>query len=125
MKSTVKKLIVSALVFGVLPWTALADKFKNYEIRVIRERYFNKTSRYELGAQFTAVMNDAFVYSYLGTGLMGYHFNNSFALELSGSVGFSLEKEEKRILKDEFDVRTQIFRTCYSLEGALQYTPIY
>jgi len=102
-----------------------AEQFENYQVRVIRPRYFNKGGRYELGGQITAVMNDSFVYSYLGTGILGYHFNNTMALELQGSVGFSLDKEEKRVLKDEFEVRTQIFRTFYSFEGAVQYTPIY
>lgn len=123
-KQSLKAVLLLLAVVGSC-YPAYAEEFKEYQIRVMRPRFFNKIGRYELGAQFTAVMNDSFVYSYLGTGILGYHFSNTMAIELQGSVGFSLDKEEKRVLKDEFDVRTQIFRTFYSFEGALQYTPIY
>ena len=122
IKTFVKALLV--VVLPLVPEIASA-RFENYQIRVVRPRYFNKGGRFELGAQGTAVMNDTFVYTYMATGILGYHFSNTLALEFAGSVGFSMDKEEKRILKDEFDVRTQIFRTFYSAEGALQYTPIY
>ena len=38
------------------------ERFKNVEIRVIRPRYFTKRKRVELGAQFTSIMNESFIY---------------------------------------------------------------
>jgi outer membrane beta-barrel protein len=101
------------------------EKFDDYEVRVIRPKYFQKGGRFELGAQFSAIMNETFVYTYMASGLMTFHFNESFALEAQGSYGFSIDREEKEILKNQFDIRTQIFRTSYTLEGALLWTPIY
>jgi outer membrane beta-barrel protein len=101
------------------------EKFEDYEIRVIRPKYFQKSGRFELGAQFNAVMNETFIYTFLATGLMTYHFNEILAIEGAASYGFSINKEDKRILFDEYRVRTQIFRTTYMLEAALQWTPIY
>lgn len=121
----IKVVCFASFLFGMVASDIAEARFENYQIRVVRPRYFNKGGRFELGAQMSAVMNDTFVYTYLATGILGYHLSNTLAFEFAGSVGFSLDKEEKRILKDEFDVRTQIFRTFYSAEGAVQYTPIY
>jgi outer membrane beta-barrel protein len=105
--------------------TANADQFDDYEIRVIRPKYFQKKGRFELGAQVAAIMNETFVYTYLASGLMTYHFNEYFALEGMAAYGFSLDREEKDTLQNQFDIRTQIFRTTYALEGNILWTPIY
>jgi len=101
------------------------ELFEEYEIRVIRPRYFIKSSRLELGGQMAVVMNQTFIYTYLMTGILTYHFNELFAFEGSGAFGFSLDKEDKRILDSEFDINTQIIREKYNLTGGLVWTPIY
>jgi outer membrane beta-barrel protein len=101
------------------------ERFKNVEIRVIRPRYFSKRKRFELGAQFNSIMNESFIYTFMANGLATYHFNESFALELAAGFGLNLNKEEKRVLFDEFAIKTRIFRTLYTFEGSLQWTPIY
>lgn len=122
------------LIFGIfaadLPMAHAADteeneRFKNVEIRVIRPRYFTKRKHLELGAQFSGVMNEAFIYTFMATGLLAYHFTETFAFELAASFGFNLDKEDKRILFDEFEIKTKIFRTLYSIEGDVQWTPVY
>ncbi len=119
--------IVTAICISGLVDVALiaAERFKNTEIRVIRPRYFNKAERFELGAQLSTIMNETFIYTFLATGFATFHINESWALEGSGSFGFSLNKEDKRVLFDEFDIKTQIFRTLYNAEMTAQYTPIY
>ncbi len=118
-----------AMILTASPEVSLAaepkGRFSEYEIRVIRPRYFQKAQRFELGAQGTAIMNDTFVYSFLFTAIMGYHFSEALAFEFAGSGGFSVDREEKRTLFDEFQIYTQIFRTLFSAEGSLQYTPMY
>ena len=121
----VGSMIIFLLFDAVSATSAEEDKFDDYEIRVIRPKYFQKSGRFELGAQFSAVMNETFIYTFLATGLATYHFTEALALEAAGSFGVSVNKEDKRILFDEYAVRTQIFRTLYSFEGALQWTPIY
>jgi len=101
------------------------EQFKDVEIRVIKEKYFQKSGRLELGAQASVVMNQSFIYTYMGTGILTYHFNESFALEGAGTYGFTIDKEDKRILSDQFSVFTEILRPEYLLDGALQWTPMY
>ena len=96
-----------------------AEEFKDYEIRVIRPRYFTKAKRFELGSQALVVMNQTFIYTYLLSGILTYHFNESMALELSGAYGFSVDKDDKRVLKEDFAIRTAILRTQYRALGSL------
>jgi len=117
-------LIGEALVTAPVVY-AKDDRFENVEIRVIRPRYFNKRGRFELGAELATIMNETFIYTYLATGAMTYHFSESIALELSGAFGFSIDKEDKRLLFEEFEIKTKIFRTLYLMDAALQWTPIY
>lgn len=107
------------------PARAQLGEFNGYEIRVIRPRYMAKRNRMELGSQGTLIMNQSFIYTFMVSGLMDYHFSEMFALELGASYGFSVDKEDKRILEDEFDINTQILRTQYILGGGLVWTPIY
>ena len=100
-------------------------EFAQYEIRVIRPRYFQKSKRFELGAQAHAIMNQTFIYSYLGSAMLGYHLSEQIAVEANGSFGFSLDRDEKRALSDEFKIYTKIMRTQYSIEGMVTYTPMY
>lgn len=101
------------------------ERFKTVEVRVIRPRYFNKRKRIELGAQFNGVMNEAFIYTFLASGLAAYHFTETFAVEAYASLGYNFEKEDKRILFDEFKIKTKIFQTFYALGADIQWTPIY
>ncbi len=101
------------------------ERFKNVEVRVIRPRYFNKRKRVELGAQFNGIMNEAFIYTFMASGLAAYHFTETFAVEAYGSIGFNLDKEDKRVLFDEFEIKTKIFRTLYAMGANVQWTPIY
>ncbi len=121
---------VGLLLLGALGISALADspayaQFSNYEIRVIRPKYMQKRGRVEIGAEGTLIMNQSFIYTLMLTGLLDYHFSEMFALEVGGSYGFSIDKEDKRILDDEFDIKTQILRTQYIAQGGLLWTPIY
>lgn len=101
------------------------EMFEKYEIRVIRPKYFTKTGRMETGAQLSIVMNQAFIYTYLATGILDYHFSETLALEGALAYGFSIDKEDKRVLDSNFKIKTQILRTQYFMEGGLLYTPIY
>jgi len=91
--------ITSFFAFPI-PDLEAQDKFEDIEVRVIRPRYFNKRFRLELGGSFTAVMNQNFIYTYLGTGMLSFHFAEWIGLELSGSYGFSIDKSDKNLLLD-------------------------
>ena len=120
--------LIIPMVVGTLTVaeTVSADEqFDKYEIRVIRPKYFTKTGRLETGAQLSVVMNQSFIYTYLATGLLDYHFSESLAAEGALAFGFSIDKDDKRSLDANFKIKTQILRTQYFSEGGLLYTPVY
>jgi outer membrane beta-barrel protein len=101
------------------------DQFDKYEIRVIRPKYFAKSGRLETGAQMSVIMNQSFIYTYLATGLLDYHFSETLALEGAFAFGFSIDKDDKKALDSNYKIKTEILRTQYFSEGGLLYTPIY
>ena len=128
-------LLVGILIFGFplvsdsfIP-EALAEgsdnRFDKYEIRVIREKYFTKRRRLELGAQGLIIMNQTFIYTYMASGLLAYHFTEEFGIEASGAYGLTSDKQDKTTLKRNFGIRTVVLRTQYQMEGGLLWTPIY
>ncbi len=116
--------ITSFFAFPI-PNLEAQDKFEDVEVRVIRPRYFNKKFRLELGGAFTAVMNQNFIYTYLGTGMLTFHFAEWIGLELMGSYGFSIDKGDKSLLFDDEGIKTLIERDKFDLFGSLIITPIY
>ena len=121
----------SFLIFSLLPMYSLDSsiaqerRFDDYEIRVIRPRYFAKRKRFELGSQFTIITNQTFIYTYMVSGLATFHFNEFFAIEGSFSYGASIDKDDQRILDNDFGIKTQIIRTQSMLDAAVLWTPIY
>ena len=101
------------------------NRFKNVEIRVIRPKFFAKRNKLELGAEMTGVMNETFIYTFLATGLATYHFSETWALEGAAGFGQSIDKEDKRTLLDQFNIKTKIFRTSYLYWASLAWTPAY
>jgi outer membrane beta-barrel protein len=110
---------------GLLGAEQQSEQFDKYEIRVIRPKFFTKTGRLETGAQMSIVMNQSFIYTYLATGILDYHFNEMFAAEGAAAYGISVDKDDKRTLSKDFGINTQILRTQYFMEGGLLYTPVY
>jgi outer membrane beta-barrel protein len=124
------KLSVSLLLAGcVLSYAqesrAETGDFGAYEIRVIRPRYMTKRNRIELGSQAGLIMNQSFIYTLMLSGMVDYHFSEMFALELGAGKGISIDKEDKRILKDEFEITTSLLPTDYTFNGGLLWTPMY
>jgi outer membrane beta-barrel protein len=101
------------------------NRFDQFQVRVIRPRFFNKRGRFELGGRMNVVMNQTFIYTYAGTFSLGYHFLESIGLELTGSYGFSVDKSDKSLLDDEFQIKTIIVRDQWDVGGAFTFTPIY
>ena len=123
----VRRMISALVLLGIslsVPADA-AEQFDKYEIRVIRPKYFAKTGRLETGAQLSVVMNQSFIYTYLATGILDYHFSETLAMEGALAYGFSIDKDDKRSLDSNFKIKTQILRTQYFTEGGLLYTPVY
>lgn len=126
-----KKKLTNPLIFFLAldlyfsPIVLAENNFEDSSIRVVRPRYFNKSGRLELGAQLSTVMNETFIYTLMMGGIATYHFTEKIAIEGLYFFGFSSDKEDKRILFDKYDIKTQIYRTQTNAELAIQWSPIY
>lgn len=121
-------LVFATLAAAIQSGVARAElgAFDGYEIRVIRPKFMSKRGRTELGGQGTLIMNQSFIYTLMLSGMVDYHFSEMFAFELGAAYGFSIDKEDKRILEDSpYDIKTQILRTQYIANGGLIWTPVY
>ena len=121
---------VSIIVPAITPYAshlafANDERFTNFEIRVIRPRFFSKRRKFELGTEGVVITNQTFIYTYLASGILTYHFTESLGLELSATFGASIDKEDKSILETDFNIKTQIIRTKTIYSGSLLWTPIY
>lgn len=114
-----------ALVLLATPAAAEGGRFDGYEIRVIRPRFMNKTGRIELGAESAVILNQAFIYTFMVSGLLDYHFSETWALELGGAYGFSIDKADKTLLFKDFGIHTAIQRTQYIASAGALWTPVY
>ena len=105
---------------------AIAEsKFSNYEIRVIKPRFFSKVSKIETGVGMMSLTNQSFVYSLLGYANLNWHFSESIAMELSGAYGNSFDKKDKSLLDDSFRISTSLLRTENVTSAKLLFTPAY
>ena len=100
-------------------------EFKDVEIRVIRNKYFQKSLRLELAGNFSAIMNKPFIYTYLGGGQVGFHLNEQFGIYAEGAYGFTLNKSDCKTLGEKFAIEPIVYLMDYYLSGSLAYTPIY
>lgn len=118
----------AALLFaGLLLFaaTGLSNKHEEYQINVIRPKFFVKKSRTEFGADIAAIINQTFTYTYLLSGTLVYHLTDSWALGATGAYGHTVDKEDKRVLKSKFGITVDIFRMNWFAEGSLLWTPVY
>lgn len=102
-----------------------SDRFRNFEIRVIRPKYFTKTKKFEIGVQAAAIINHTFIYTYMGHLNLTYHLNEALAFEAGYMYGLSFERGAKTTLKDKFKINTIIHRPQQIATGALIWTPFY
>lgn len=101
------------------------ERFSEFEIRVIRPRFFVKRNHFELGIQTIAVTNQTFIYTYMLSGILTYHISEQIGIELSAAIGTSIDKEDKVLLQQDFEITTQIIRTKTMFMSGVLWTPIY
>ena len=119
-------IVFVALFLPPLEDQATAEsKFSNYEIRVIRPRFFSKVEKIETGVGLMTLTNQSFVYSLLGYANLNWHFSESFAIELHAAYGNSFDKKDKSLLDDSFRISTSLLRTETLTNAKLLFTPAY
>ena len=113
---------VGVVFFAASGWS---NSNEEYQINVIRPKFFVKKSRTELGADLAAVLNQTFTYTYLLSGVIVYHFTDSWGLGVTGAYGLTANKEDRDILRDTFSITVDIFTTEWIAEASVLWTPVY
>ncbi len=118
---------VLGAVLAVLVWTSAAaePRFDEYEIRVIRPRYFTKSGHLELAAGLATIVNQTFIYSFLATGLLTYHLSEAIAFEAQGGYALNADRGDKVRLNDRFAIKTILLRPESVANLRLVWTPSY
>ncbi len=101
------------------------ELFRDVEVRVIRQKFFQKAMRPEIGVQFNTVMNRSFVYSFLGNAMFAFHINEQLGVFGEGGVGFTMNKSDCSTLGEKFRIEPYVddLRNWYG--GGVTYTPVY
>ncbi len=123
-----RRWILVLLAFGFFSSSLYAEDeelFKEFEIRVIRPRYFIKRKRLEFGIQSSVIMNQTFYYTGLLVLNADFHFTEQFAFELVGAYGKSFAKEDQIFLKNDFKIQTQFAPTELYYGSNFLWTPMY
>lgn len=105
--------------------TMSADSFPDVEVRAIRPRFFSKAKRIEIGSQAMFVVNRSFIYAYMLSLNLDYHFNEAWAIEGSIAFGGTQAKEDEIVLKENFDITTQILEPRGSQDIGVLWSPMY
>ena len=115
-------LCVGVLFFAT---SGLSNSNEEYQINVIRPKFFVKKSRTELGTDLAVVLNQTFTYTYLLSGAIVYHLTDSWGLGVTGAYGLTVDKEDRVVLRDTFSITVDIFTTEWIAETSLLWTPVY
>ncbi|MEN9810746.1 MAG: hypothetical protein RLZZ488_2313 [Pseudomonadota bacterium] len=101
------------------------QQFTNVEIRVIRQKFFQKSVRVELGANLAAVMNKAYTYTYLPSAKLGLHMTEWLEIFGEGAVGITINKSDCTELGGKFSIEPIVDEFDNMIGGGVALTPIY
>ncbi len=104
---------------------ARADNFEDTEIRVIRNKYFEKSMRLEMSAGLSTIMNQSFLYTYLGGLNLGFHFTEQIGVLGEAYFGQTVRKDDCDILGSGFGIDPLVQEVQSYFGGAVDYTPVY
>lgn len=99
--------------------------YERYEIRVIREKYFQKRFRINTDISLGTALNNPFKHTYSGELNVGFHFNEYIGLEVFGSGTYLVGGSTYTSLKDTFGILPESIENPYSYGGNILLTPIY
>jgi hypothetical protein len=130
MKTRTRILSVIGALIVQNPGIALAqdsakNSFKNFEIRVIRSKYFQKSGRFEIGANIGAVMNSSFTYTFVPSAKLGLHVAEWLELFGEGSAGITVNKSSCTDLGSKFNIEPVVDEIGLLAGGGAAVTPIY
>lgn len=109
----------------VVSGRAHAEQFKEYEVRVIKNKFFQKRMRLELSGSTSAIMNKSFITTVLGGASLGFHFTESIGAYGEGHVGYTFKSSDCNTLGKSFRIEPLLDITNWWAGGGVAYTPIY
>lgn len=102
--------------------------YDRQEIRVIRERYFQKKYRFETQANISTIVNNLFTNTIAAQGSIGFHLNEYIGVEgfgyISGGAYNSTYNDFLTVFGDRSAI-PQVIDPFYQYGGNLLLTPIY
>ncbi len=102
------------------------ENFEEFEVRVIRPRFFSKKYRFELGVQTGVISNQSFIYTLLAGGNLTFHFSETFSLNLIYDYGVTENKADKDTLSNsDYRISTQLQRNKGAKTVAMDWAPLY
>ena len=113
------------LFLSPLSIRAAEEQFQDTEIRVIKNKSFQKRLRFELGLDMGAVVNQSFFYTYLAAAHLGFHITESWAIAAEGGVGITRNKADCDNLGKTFKIEPISAPLDHYAGASLAYTPIY
>lgn len=116
---------ISTLFVPALAEAQKANTFSNFEIRVIRPKFFQKSVRLEAGATLGAVMNSTFTYTYLPGLKASLHLTELIELFGEGAAGITINKADCTELGGKFNIEPIVDETEMLAGGGAAFTPIY
>jgi len=129
-----RRVLIPSIIGLCLAWVPQArcagepeqqDQFGNFEIRVIRPKYFQKSVRLEIGANVGAVMNKSFTYTYLPAAKLGLHLTEWMELFGEGAAGITINKSDCTELGTKFNIEPIVDEVELLAGGGVALTPIY
>jgi len=102
-----------------------SEQFSDVEIRVIRQKEFQKSLRLETSFHLNVMMSQAFLYTYLGNAQIAFHISESIGVFGEFGGGFSFNKADTSDLADSFSIEPEIEELQMWYGGGLVLTPAY
>lgn len=101
------------------------EQFKEFEVRVIKNKSFQKRMRLEVSGATAAIVNKSFSNTIMGGASLGFHFTEMIGLYGEGYAGYSFRDSDCRTLGDKFAIEPLLDTTNWWTGGGLQISPIY
>jgi outer membrane beta-barrel protein len=117
-----------AFLLAVSPSEAGAQDsggFEDSEVRVIKNKFFEKSMRMEFSAGLASIMNQSFLYTYLGGIGASFHISEQWGLMGEAHLGQTVRKGDCDILGTSFRIDPVVQEVKSSFSGSLLYTPVY
>jgi len=115
--------LVKSLVFAQEHQNLMPDP--SYQIMVVREKFVDLENRLQLNLNVGVVTNQAYTFQLLSRMTASYHFSSTWGIGLQTAISETIDRDERIILADFFQVKTQSASVLNQVGIDLTYNPYY